>query len=166
MSDITAAVELAGYFTAHAVWCVAEGETLVPIYAYTTRTHESRFERLLADKLEDAVELGKARLVDNPYDGLAAVLIVDGYISLDTGKTDALIVECRTYLEGNARLVLIVPYRPASASGGFVVHRPKIRELHPFEDRQVPEIIEAFWLGVDRHVRGAKVWNEHLDESR
>ena len=26
--------ELMGFFAAHAIWCVADGETLIPIFAY------------------------------------------------------------------------------------------------------------------------------------
>jgi hypothetical protein len=44
--SIEVAAELAGYFVAHAVWCVGEGETLVPILAFQGRTGEQEFRRL------------------------------------------------------------------------------------------------------------------------
>ena len=28
------AIRLAGFFAAHGVWCVADGEALIPLYAY------------------------------------------------------------------------------------------------------------------------------------
>ena len=39
--SIEVAVELAGYFVAHALWCVAEGETLVPVLRNQSRLQHS-----------------------------------------------------------------------------------------------------------------------------
>jgi hypothetical protein len=166
MSDILLAAKLAGILTADAVWCVSEGDILIPIYSYATHDGARRFERIVADKLEDAAAFGKARLDENPHNALAAVLILDGYINFETGKTDALIVDIRIYSDNNAAIVIVLPFRAASSVEGFAVHRPKLRELHSVGEDQIPAIVEAFLSGVDSHEQGTKIWNEHLDESR
>ena len=60
------AVELAGFFAAHGIWCVAEGETLVPILAFQRGDGGQEFRRIEAEELRDAVAQGKTWLADNP----------------------------------------------------------------------------------------------------
>lgn len=166
MTEILVAAELAGSLTAHAIWCVSEGDVLTPIFGYFAHDGKRHFERLITDKLEDGVAFGKEMLADNPHNAIAAVLIFDGYVTLETSKTDALIVEFRAYPNRTATVVVVLPYRAASNAEGFAVHRPKIRELHSVSESQVPEIMGAFFSGVESHERGSKVWNAHSDESR
>lgn len=90
---MNAAAELAGFFSAHAVWSVSDGETLVPIYGLEHNNDGRSMERLALDRLEDAVEAGKERLDENPQRAERAVLIFDGRINLECGKVDALIVK-------------------------------------------------------------------------
>jgi hypothetical protein len=53
------AVELAGFFAAHAVWSVADGETLIPLLAFQRTDGKQEFRRIEAEQLEDAVAQGK-----------------------------------------------------------------------------------------------------------
>ncbi|MFI5911393.1 hypothetical protein [Dactylosporangium sp. NPDC051541] len=46
-----------------------------------------------------------------------AVLVADGYVDLDAGKFDALIVEGVEYGAAGVALTVAVPYRPAAGSG-------------------------------------------------
>jgi hypothetical protein len=84
---------LAGFFAAHAVWSVSDGETLVPIYAYTDASGRRHLERLVAGTAEGSVDAGRKRLSENPDHAACAVLIFDGLVPLRDGKTDALILE-------------------------------------------------------------------------
>jgi hypothetical protein len=53
---MNSASELAGFFAAHAVWCVSDGETLIPMLAYTNENNERQMERLVHDDFAAAVE--------------------------------------------------------------------------------------------------------------
>ena len=56
------ASELAGYFAAHAIWCVSEADSLTPILAYTTIDGRREMQRLIAPRPEEAVAFGRKRL--------------------------------------------------------------------------------------------------------
>lgn len=158
------AVELAGFFAAHAVWCVAEGETLIPLFAFQRRDGTQEFRRIETDQLEHAVSEGKQWLASNPDDASCAVLVFDGRIPLPGGKSDCLVLEVRSYGPPARSLSIAVPYRHAEAAGAFAVHRPKFvtsPDLQPAFD-----IAEVFFCGVAQHEKGSAVWNAHLDESR
>ena len=56
------AMNLAGFFAAHAVWCVSDGETLIPIFGYPDKNGQRVLNRLVHDRLEDAVAAGSGNL--------------------------------------------------------------------------------------------------------
>jgi len=159
------AVELAGFFAAHGIWCVAEGETLVPILALQRADGAQEFRRIQGDELREAVAQGKEWLAGNHEDVLCAVLVYDGFIPLPSGKTDCLMLEVRSYGPARQSLSIALPYRHADKAGGFVVHRPKFL-CSQEEKGTVSDLGEAFFRGVARHEKGCAVWNAHLDESK
>jgi hypothetical protein len=79
---ITAA-KLAGFFAAHAIWCVSEGESLTPMLAYTTAKNERQLVRLVAEDFAASVTLGKQKLQSNDMDANDAALLFDGYVTLE-----------------------------------------------------------------------------------
>lgn len=163
--SMQAAAELAGFFAAHAVWSVSDGETLIPLVGYETADGKRQMHRLVAERVEDGAARGKAWLAKPPEPAVRAVLVYDGYITLKTDKMDALLVTLRDYTHGEAEITIAVPYRPASHAKGFAVHRPK---FFGFKGA-APEwqaIGTALWAGIAQHDKGAAVWNKHLDESK
>jgi hypothetical protein len=160
------AFELAGFFSAHAIWSICDGETLCPIFAYTTLEGERRMERLVInDDLEASVAYGKEKLESNEMDANDAVLLFDGRITLGGEKIDAIVVEIRAYFSPTSRSVIAIPYTPATA-GKFLVHKPKVLQWKNCEDFEMNAALEAFFNGVARHTAAAKVWNDALDESK
>jgi hypothetical protein len=159
------AVELAGFFAAHGIWCVAEGETLVPILAFQRPDGAQEFRRIEAGELLDAVAQGKAWLAGNPEHVSCAVLVYDALVALPGGKTDCLMVDVHLYEPVHGTLSIALPYRHAGKPGGFVVHRPKFFS-NQGEEQAVSDLGAAFFRGVAQHEKGAAVWNAHLDESR
>ena len=157
--------ELAGFFAAHAVWCVSDAETLVPIFAYESSDGSRQMERLEADQLQDAVRHGKDRLTSNLESASRAVLVYDGFVTLADGKTDALIIDAMDYGPPGAGFTVAVPYRHAADAAGFAVFRPKFLGFEGMEPSW-GAIGEAFFRGVERHEKGAAVWNASLDQSR
>ena len=103
------ASELAGFFCAHAVWCVSDGETLIPIYAFLDAHGARQMHRLAHERLEQGVVFGKQKL-ENPEPGLSAhTLIFDGRIPWDGKKLDALIVEWRSLCGEGGKVTVAVP---------------------------------------------------------
>lgn len=88
---VQATVEMAGFFAAHGVWCVSTGETLTPMFAYE-RPGGRQMDRLVSERAEEAVALGRERLAGRYGDALRAVFVFDGYVTLADGKTDALLI--------------------------------------------------------------------------
>jgi hypothetical protein len=155
------AARLAGFFAAHAVWSVSDGATLIPMLASESAEGSRSMSRLVAEELGDAVARGRKALADNPSRAARAVLLYDGYLTLEAGRFDAIFVEARDYGGGHG-FTMAVPYRPAAE--GFAVHRPKFIDSEGAEP-DWGRMGEEFFAGVDAHEKGAEVWNGHLDQS-
>lgn len=159
------ASKLAGFFAAHAIWCVADGETLTPMLAYTTEDDERTMERIVVqDDLEASVAHGKQKLEQNEMDANDAALLYDARIPIGDKKVDAIIIEMRAYFSPDSEAVMAVPYTPKQ-SGKFRVHRPKLLGWKNCEDFDMNAALQSFFEGVDEHEQGAKIWNDCLDES-
>ena len=157
--------KLAGLFAAHAIWCVSDGETLIPMLAYTTKDDEHKMERLVDDDLKTSVAYGKEKLESNEMDANDAVLLYDGFIPIDKEKVDAIIIEIRAYFSPDSEAVMAVPYTPKQ-TGKFRVHKPKLLGWKNCEDFDMNAALQSFFDGVDEHEKGAKIWNDCLDESK
>ena len=159
------ASELAGFIAAHAIWCVSDADGLTPMVAFTTEDGQRQLERLVFDDAGAAVEHGRQRLEDDPFNANDGVLAYDGRVAVQGGKLDAIILEMRCYGFPWAKATIAVPYTPRS-SGRFRVHRPKLVEWERCEDFDPDAAFEAFFQGVSAHEEGAKVWDVALDESK
>jgi hypothetical protein len=104
------ASKLAGFFAAHAIWCVSDAETLIPMLAYTTEDDERKMERLVVnDDLEPSVAFGKEKLQLNEMNASDAVLLYDGRIPIGLERVDAIIIEMRAYFSPGSEAIM--PYR-------------------------------------------------------
>jgi hypothetical protein len=160
------ASKLAGYFAAHAILCVSDGENLIPMLAYTNEDDERKMERLIInDDLEASVAFGKEKLESNEMDANDAVLLYDGRITIGNEKLDAIIIEMRAYFSPGSKAIMAVPYTPKT-SGTFLVHKPKLLEWENCEAFDTTAAMESFFDGVNGHKKGAKIWNDCLDECK
>jgi len=159
------AVELAGFFAAHAVWSVSGGEILVPMLAQVDQSGARSMSRLVADHIEDGVEDGKRGLAVNSDGSVCAVLVYDGYITLPSGKTDALFLDIRAYRDPVEALTMALPYRNQQSPQGFAVHRPKFLQYQGGGSPDYAQWGDAFFRGVDAHQQGATIWNKASDPS-
>lgn len=153
---------LAGFFAAHGVWCVSEGETLIPLLGYQHTDGEYGMDRLMFDDFAEGARRGQDALADGDPSWVGAVLVVDGYIHLEQGKTDALIVEAVHYGPHRQSMQVAVPYRPADH--GFAVHKPKFMDID-CDDPNLAPLAEAFFVGAASHTEANAVWEAHLDET-
>lgn len=158
------AIRLAGFFAAHGVWCVAEGEALTPLCAFESAEGARQMQRYACERLEDGVAQARQRLADNPDRARRGVMVHDGFIGLPSGRCDALILSVRDYA-GELALTLAVPYRHASHPQGFAVHRPKFLDWRGPSDPDYGRLGEAFFAGVEEHQAGDRVWQARLDDS-
>jgi hypothetical protein len=163
---MTSALRLAGFFAAHAVWCVYDGETLIPILAFTDETGERKMERLVVEEdLVKSVAYGRDRLQRNEMDANDAVLIYDGFVDVSDEKLDAIVIEIRSYFSPGSEATLAIPYTP-KGDRRFAVHRPKVLRWEQCEDLDLQAGFEAFFEGVQGHDKGSHIWTDALDESK
>lgn len=159
------AFKLAGFFAAHAIWSVSDGENLIPMFVYTDEHGENKMERLIVgDDLEKSVAYGKEKLDTNDVDANDAALISDGRIPIGELKVDAIIIDIRSYFSPGSKAILAVPYNPPAA-GGFRVFKPKLLQWEECDDFEVDHAVQSFFEGIDAHEHGAAVWNKSLDQS-
>ena len=163
---VESALELAGFFAAHAVWCVSDGAVLTPIGAREGPGDQRQMNRFVTDPLEEGVAHGKAWLDAGAEGSDAAVLVYDGYVTLSAGKTDSLLLDIRRFGREPAQVLMAIPYRNAGHPDGFAVHRPKFLSQSGLENPDYALLGDAFFKGVDQHEQGAAVWNARLDESQ
>ena len=162
MNELRRVAELGGFFAAHGIWSVSDGEALVPFCAVESHDGARALTRFAADRLEVGVEQARAFFAQPPGHCARAVLVYDGYVTLEWGKTDALIVEARS-LGTDASFTMLVPYR--SGASGFAVFRPKLVALSPSGTPEI-DVAHEFFAGVESHASAAAVWNAHLDQSK
>jgi hypothetical protein len=158
------ASHLAGFFGAHAIWSVSDGETLVPMLGYTEEDDRRVLNRLAGPDLGASVAHGKEQLAANPMDANDAVLLYDARITLGGANVDAIIIEIRAYFSPQSEAILAIPYTPKS-SGAFRVHKPKLLAWENCEDFDMDHALRAFFEGVSSHEQGNQVWAAALDES-
>jgi hypothetical protein len=160
-----AAFELAGFFAAHAIWCMSDSDGLTPTLAYTTVDGERHMEHLAFAEAEAAVASGMHKLAGSEMDASNAALLFLGQIATQAGQLDAVIVEIRCNSSPQSEAVIAVAYTPRAA-GRFLVHKPKLLLWKDCDDFDMTAALEAFFRGVAAHENGAKVWHDCLDESK
>ena len=155
------AFEIGGYFAAHGMWSVHDGETLNPILAYNTGT-DKKMERLVQG---DAVSFGQKRLASNEMKAKFGTLVCDARIPVGDEKLDALIIEIRDYDTPDSEVLVAIPYE-RKAEDDFRIYRPKILSWENCDKFDVNVAMEAFFKGVDDHKKGSEIWKRCLDESK
>jgi hypothetical protein len=164
---VGALLEEAGFWAAHALWCVSDGGPLVPFVGMEFQGGKRTLDRYVDEEhLERAVERARQALLVNADGALFATLIYDGYIALPDGKTDSLLLEARAYSVPPITVGMAVPYRNTEHPDGFTVFRPKFLAVSAPGEPDYAAMADSFFAGVDRHEKGAEVWNRCIDQSR
>ena len=155
-------MELAGFFTAHAVWTVSfQRGPLTPILVAEDQGERSmtRFDK--EESMEVAVAKAQKLLDENSAEAARGILLYDAFVTLDDGRCDAIILQGVEHDTGALKMEIIQPYRPPNAPGGFAVMQPKVT----FPEGQVEhaeELIEAFFEGLDSHEEGGPLWSDSI----
>jgi hypothetical protein len=155
-------MELAGFFTAHAVWTVSlQQGPLAPILV-TEGAGERSMTRFDKEKsMELAVAKAQDLLDSNSAEADRGILLYDAFVTLDEGRCDAIIVQGVDHDSGTLKMEIIQPYRPPNAPGGFAVMQPKV-SFPAGQVEYADELIEAFFEGLDSHEEGGPLWTESI----
>ena len=159
------ASRLAGFFAAHAVRCVSDGDTLIPMLAYLVGDGGRMMERYVGENVGASDSVARRKLESNAMNAEDAALLYDGRITIAEQKIGAIIIEMRAYFLPESEVVIAVPYTP-KGNGNFRVHRPKLLAWKNCDDFDSSAVLQSFFDGVDEHEEGSKIWNECLDESK
>lgn len=98
-------------------------------------------------------EAGQRMLDDNAENKPFAVMALDGYANLPTGRLDALIVDLRCYATAALpsacpmKLIINLPYRPASDPDGLAVFAPFVLNTTA-DGSDLDDLLDAFYLGL------------------
>jgi len=157
--------KMAGEKAVHAVWSVSDGEILVPILGVLDQGNDVSMERIAFSDSEEAIAYGYGKLDANESNAKGAVFIMDGFVTLDEGRFDALIVQIRGYDDYEMACTLALPYRPDSHEKGFAIYRPKLLE-YPEEAQASQEAnLDAFFDGIEGHELAYPVWQAAYADS-
>lgn len=158
-------LNMAGEFASHGIWSVSTGDILVPIVGYLNSDNSKKMERLAMGSVE-AMVLGDQKISNLDADKVGAVFIKDAMVTLETGKTDALIIDIRFADDSNKKMAFILPYRNANHADGFAVHRLKLSQMDGISQEEIETLTEAFFDGLESHPQGGKIWNEkYVDQA-
>jgi hypothetical protein len=157
------AVELAGFFLAHAVLSVQEGGALIPMVAFE-QDGKRNMVRFAAEDLADGVASARAFLEMNEPNAEHAVLVCDAYVTYGDVKKDTLLASVVEYHGAKRSLTIGIPYTPGKGGNVFAVHKPKFLEQKGLES-ELNGLGEALFRGVDAHEEGGQVWTAALDQS-
>ncbi len=154
---------MAGNFASHAIWNVSSGDTLVPIVGFLKGDGTHHMERLMMGSGE-AVSVGEIKINQLTDEHTGATFIKDGFVTLESGKTDALIVDVTFSDNSDKKVQFLIPYRNANHQRGFAVHRLKITKASGFESDDYGWISDAFFDGLESHEQGGKIWLEQYED--
>jgi len=153
LSDL---MRLAGFALGHAVWCVSDHETLIP-FLLSESAGKRQLLRVTAELLEDAVQQAAAQLETNPEDADRAVLVYDGYVTMDDLRSDALIVKALEYGVIGSPVRVYLRYRPGRAGEGFAIYRPTL-VIPTSPDLDRPQMAQWLFAGLADHEQGTAIW--------
>ncbi len=155
--------EMAGVAMSHAIWSVQDGETLIPILAKLGEDGDTTMQRMMVET-EEALAQAEQAMAEQSPDVQGSVLIKDGFINLETGRTDALIAEIVINSAQDHRAQFVIPYRHASHHHGFAVHRMKVVNCEGISQERLQQLGQSFFDGIESYEQGGKVWNQHYED--
>lgn len=156
-------MRMAGDATGMALYCVADGETLIPILEHL-KQDGSRKRSVMMMEAAEAMSEAHREISVLPEDSAGAVLVNDIILTTPEGKSDALQIDIRFAEKPEGRMLLALPYRHANQAEGFAIHRPKLIEVNGIQSEEEATLMEAFIDGIAMHKEGGKLWKEKYDD--
>lgn len=154
----------AGFLAALQMFMLADGGDARPTILRPERDGKTKMISLMDESLQGAIEMGNARMRDNPDRSAHLVFATDAMANLPSGRIDALHLQLRLYVGKRGEANIVVPYRPAGHPAGFALYSPKYVG-DDFPKARQPELFAAFYAGVGSFKSDTFDWQRHLDES-
>ncbi len=154
---------MAGNFALHAASSVSGGETLIPIVGLLKSDNSQQMQRLVMGSVE-ATAIGENRITELGDEYKGGAFIKDGIVTLDTGKTDCLIIDVKFTEDTSKKVQFLIPYRNANHEKGFAIHRLKISEADGFSPEDYDWITNAFFDGLESHPESEKILNGQYED--
>jgi|GEM_PF-4604020 len=156
--------QFVGFFTAHMVWQLQCGESVVPLIAMQN-AGERRFERVPDDiSYERAVAVARERLQSmlSPPCGDYVLFAYDGFLTQNDKRDESLFFEAYDIRDPEGiTFVLAIPYRSAQSKEGLAIYRPVVTETANLSD--INTFLNHFYEGAQSHTEGFEFWNAHVD---
>ncbi|GFS56371.1 ankyrin repeat domain protein [Nephila pilipes] len=156
--------QFVGFFTAHTVWQLQFGESVVPLIAMQN-ADKRWFERVPDDtSYERAVVVARERLQSmlSPPCGDYALFAYDGFLTQNDKRDESLFFEAYDIRnpEGTT-LVFAIPYRSAQSKEGLAIYRPIVIETVNLSD--INTFLNYAYEGAQSHTKGFEFWDTHVD---
>jgi hypothetical protein len=156
-------IELAGFVAAQVVCCLFDGQPFVPL-GFTQRGEGEKIATVLSAGSPEFIKAFSQRWLDvNAACADDAVVATDGYVTLPpAARSDAILLDLRSYGSPPRKMRMVIPYRPHGQSGGFAVHRPKF-VVEELAGQDQAALTTAFFRGVFSHEPGSRIWQACID---
>ena len=115
----------------------ADGGMVRPMRLISTapKTWEVLFAGMQGEDVNEALQRGGRCLEENREGATWQVLAYDGFLDLEHGRFDAVMVLLYTYGKSPLRLKIAFPYRPATGGRAFAILDPRLREANVENDK-------------------------------
>lgn len=154
--------EFAGFLAAHGIWCVADGEPLVPMPGQEPSADGRRMLRFGDEDIEQAVAQAFDRLQANPpgrRPRRAGLRRLHGA----GGRPDRRAVRrARSCGQAPQTLRIVVPYRNAGSERGVAVYPPGFVDWQGEGEPDLRAAGAASFRGVKSQGEAAAVWADHF----
>lgn len=127
----------------------ADGGTVLPCRLISTAPMNwvILMAGLPGEDVNEALKRGARSLEENPEGATWQVLSYDGFLELERGRFDAVMVILNTYGKSPLKLKLAFPYRPAKGGRAFAILDPRLREAN-VENDKVAKLSGAMQRGI------------------
>ncbi|KQQ96498.1 hypothetical protein [Massilia sp. Leaf139] len=157
---LRAAAGEAGWAAGFAIWTICEGAALGRMMQHRMPNGQRLGVALMHGSLQEAFD----RLENNEEGALESVLSYQGVVGLPARRSEAVVLEVRRFGEAAIMLTMVVPFRPAGATAGFAVGRPRVLRPANLSAAAQQVIAAGFFEGIDSY-RPAGLLEKYLDPS-
>ena len=145
--SIRATCAFAGWAAAFGIFMVGGGQPMARTLQHEFASGRRLGISLMHGTLEDAFK----RLEINAEGALRSVLIYQGVVGLPAFRSEALVLEARSFQPPRMTLTIVVPFRPASPTAGFATYRPRLLRPTDLGDLGQRALVAGFFEGADTY---------------
>lgn len=155
-----AAASQAGWAAAYAIRMICEGGAPDKVLQHRFRDGKRLGITLMDSSLQEAFD----RLERNDDRAECSVLAYGGVVGLPSFRSDAIVLEVRSFAAPAMLLTLAIPYRAAAREAGFAVLQPQLLRPATLNEAARQVIAAGFYEGVDEY-QPAGLLDKYLDRT-